>query len=72
MFLDMPIEFFLKDVRAHLEGKEPVFDQSISNLETAHDLGLMVQEITDPVFRKTVISLIKRHNEVSAKNSTQI
>lgn len=71
MFLGEPIETFLKDARAHLEGKEIVPEPIQSaNDETIYGYGLMVQNISDPAFKKTVIALIKRHNEAVAKNST--
>lgn len=72
MLLDEPVESFLTDARAHLSDREVSVDQSGAVEETDCRLGLMVQKISDPAFEKIVIALIKRHNEVVAKNSTQV
>lgn len=71
MFLGEPIETFFKDARAHLEGKQIAPEPTRSdNDETIYGYGLAVQNISDPAFKKTIIALIRRHNEVVAKNST--
>jgi len=71
MFLGEPIETFFKDARAHLEGEQIALEPIRSaNDETIYGYGFMVQNISDPAFKKTLIALIRRHNEAVTKVST--
>lgn len=68
--LNEPVEFFICDVKAHLSGKPLLSTPADSESETViYGWGLLVDEIADPQFKKTIIDLIKRHNNIVAAQS---
>ncbi|WP_306261330.1 helix-turn-helix domain-containing protein [Pararhizobium sp. IMCC21322] len=66
IILDQPVSYFLCDARAVLTGRQLLSEpRSLDDVETIFGYGLIVHEIRDPAFRRSIINLIRRHNKIA-------
>ncbi len=73
IILSKPIEFFLRDAKAYLNGKPllcPSDNFAAQDEESdIYELGLVIHSIKDKTFRDQLIRLVKRHNRIVDNSS---